>query len=112
MENQPKRKMPDGEYLRRRIWSQGKDPKGCTHRNQIRDVTPASEGCAQCLEMGDTWVHLRMCLTCGHVGCCDNSKNKHATRHHAETDHPIVRSFEPGEDWRWCYVDGVILPPD
>lgn len=75
----------------------------------IRDVTPSGDGCKECLEMGDSWVHLRLCLTCGYVGCCDDSKNKHATKHatkHARaTDHPIIQSFEPGEDWRWCYVD-------
>ena len=63
----------------------------------------ASEGCNECLAMGDTWVHLRLCLHCGHVGCCDSSKNKHATRHHASTGHAVIRSLEPGEDWAWCY---------
>ena len=59
--------------------------------------------------MGDVWVHLRLCLTCGHVGCCDTSKNKHATKHFHQTQHPIMRSFEPGEGWGWCYVDEVML---
>ena len=57
--------------------------------------------------MGDSWVHLRLCLSCGHVGCCDSSKNKHATKHFHRTKHPIIQSFEPGEDWRWCYVDEI-----
>jgi uncharacterized UBP type Zn finger protein len=61
--------------------------------------------------MGDTWVHLRMCLVCGHVGCCDNSKNKHATRHFHETGHPVIRSAEPGETWGWCYVDKIVKDP-
>ena len=81
----------------------------CTHLDQIRDVTPASQGCADCITLGDTWVHLRMCMTCGYVGCCDDSKNKHAARHYKDTGHPIVRSIEPGEDWIWCYVDEVGL---
>jgi hypothetical protein len=77
----------------------------CTHLSRIRDVAPLTPGCEECLSMGDTWVHLRECLSCGHVGCCDSSKNKHATRHFRATGDPIVRSMEPGEDWRWCYVD-------
>lgn len=86
--------------------------KSCTHLDQINDVTPSTlDGCEDCLKIGDTWVHLRLCLTCGHVGCCDNSKNKHATAHYHSVGHPIVRSFEPGEDWRWCYVDEVLLGP-
>ena len=84
----------------------------CTHLDQIRDVTPASQGCADCIALGDTWVHLRMCMTCGYVGCCNDSKNIHAARHYKETGHPIVRSIEPGEDWLWCYVDEVGLRAD
>ena len=83
--------------------------KSCTHLGMIRDVTPSGNGCKECLEMGDTWVHLRLCLTCGHVGCCDSSKNKHATKHFHATSHPIIQSFEPGEDWRWCYVDEMAV---
>jgi len=81
----------------------------CTHLNQIRDVKPSAAGCEECLKMKDRWVHLRMCLTCGHVGCCDSSKNKHATKHFHATSHPIVRSIEPGERWRWCYVDELMM---
>jgi uncharacterized UBP type Zn finger protein len=84
----------------------------CEHVKLIQDVTPSGEGCKECLEMGDTWVHLRLCLICGHVGCCDQSKNKHATKHFHETGHPIIESFEPGEDWRWCYVDELFLTGD
>lgn len=84
----------------------------CTHRNQIRDVKPSGRGCEECLQMGDRWVHLRMCLTCGHVGCCDDSKNKHATKHFRRTGHPIMSSIEPGESWSWCYVDQVTLELD
>jgi uncharacterized UBP type Zn finger protein len=77
----------------------------CKHLSQIRDVTPSADGCEDCLKIAATWVHLRLCLECGHVGCCDSSPNRHATKHFHHTKHPIVRSFEPGEDWRWCYVD-------
>src|SRR5438876_934526 len=81
----------------------------CTHLNQIRNVTPSAQGCEDCLKTGDTWVHLRLCLSCGHVGCCDSSKNKHATKHYHKTSHPIIRSFEPGENWRWCYPDQMLM---
>ena len=81
----------------------------CPHVKEIRKVKPSGQGCKECLEMGDTWVHLRECLICGHVGCCDSSKNKLATKHFHQTKHPIMRSFEPGENWRWCYVDEVFL---
>jgi uncharacterized UBP type Zn finger protein len=81
----------------------------CPHVQEIQDVTPSAQGCEECLQMGDKWVHLRICKTCGHVGCCDNSKNRHATKHFHETGHPIVQSFEPGESWMWCYVDKVML---
>jgi tellurite resistance protein TerC len=79
----------------------------CTHRDQIKDVKPNTPGCEECTKIGDSWVHLRMCLTCGHVGCCDSSKNKHATGHFHATGHPIMRSIEPGEQWTWCFVDRV-----
>ena len=83
--------------------------KACTHLDQMRDVTPSANGCEECLKSGDTWVHLRECLTCGHVGCCDSSKNHHATKHFEAQHHPLVRSFEPGENWAWCYADEVFL---
>jgi uncharacterized UBP type Zn finger protein len=84
----------------------------CSHLDQIHDVTPHTpNGCEECLATGDSWVHLRLCLTCGHVGCCDSSKNKHATMHFHASSHPIVQSYEPGEDWLWCYVDEVALMP-
>jgi len=82
---------------------------GCVHLSEIRDVTPSSRVCEDCLRMGDDWLYLRLCLSCGHVGCCDSSKNKHATAHFHDARHPIVRSLEPGEDWTWCYPDGVYL---
>jgi uncharacterized UBP type Zn finger protein len=84
----------------------------CTHLSEVRDVEPRTpEGCEECLKIGSGWVHLRLCLSCGHVGCCDNSPNKHATKHFHETRHPIIRSFEPGEDWGWCYVDQLFIEP-
>ena len=83
--------------------------KQCTHLNQIHSVTPSAEGCEECLKTRDRWVHLRLCLTCGHVGCCDSSKNKHATKHFHTTHHPIIQSFEPGEQWRWCYPDELFM---
>jgi uncharacterized UBP type Zn finger protein len=73
----------------------------------IKLVTPAARGCVDCLKIGDTWVHLRLCLTCGYVGCCDQSKNKHARKHWQAAGHPLIQSLERGEDWRWCFVDEV-----
>jgi hypothetical protein len=80
----------------------------CIHLGEVRrDVTPAADGCQECLESGSSWVHLRLCMTCGHVGCCDSSPNRHARLHSHAIGHPIVASFEPGEDWWWCFVDEV-----
>ncbi len=83
----------------------------CTHKNmiEITDVEPGSKGCEECLRIGDTWVHLRICLTCGHIGCCDQSKNKHATKHFVEAGHPVIQSYQPGEDWKYCYIDEEYL---
>ena len=82
----------------------------CSHLKKFalptrEPVTPSSHGCQECLDRGDSWVHLRLCLSCGHVGCCDDSPNHHATRHFRATRHPVIKSFEPGENWAWCYVD-------
>lgn len=79
----------------------------CGHLDTIHDVAPSDDGCHECLEQGGRWVHLRMCQQCGHVGCCDNSPAKHATAHWHGTRHPLIRSFEPGEDWFWCYEDDL-----
>lgn len=84
---------------------------GCTHLDQIGDVEPNTDGCEECLKTNSTWVHLRLCLTCGHVGCCDSSPGRHATKHYRKSGHAIVRSLEPGEDWAWCNVDEVYLEP-
>lgn len=82
----------------------------CDHiKNAPKDTTAKTPlGCEECLLINDTWVHLRLCLTCGHVGCCDSSKNKHATKHFHDTKHPVIKSFQPGENWRWCYFDEVM----
>ena len=77
----------------------------CTHLDTIQDVSPRTDGCEECLKEGMSWVKLRMCLACGHVGCCDSSQGKHATAHFYQTDHPVMQSNEPGETWRWCYID-------
>jgi uncharacterized UBP type Zn finger protein len=83
----------------------------CTHLDQIEFLEPPGsvEGCAECLQAGDRWVHLRLCQTCGVIGCCDSSPNQHASRHAAASGHPIARSVEPGEDWSWCYEDEVMF---
>ena len=83
------------------------DPHLKEVNQNIEAKTP--DGCEECLQMGSDWVHLRLCLSCGHVGCCDNSPNKHATKHFKSTKHPIIRSFEPGETWEWCYVHNIMI---
>jgi uncharacterized UBP type Zn finger protein len=84
--------------------------KICTHKDQIKDVHPSDiTVCEDCVKIGDTWVNLRMCLICGHVGCCDSSKNKHATKHFQETGHPIMKSVSPEEQFTWCYVDEMVI---
>jgi CPA2 family monovalent cation:H+ antiporter-2 len=85
------------------------DPSACTHLGETRPVHPSARGCEECLRTGDSWVHLRICMTCGHVGCCDSSPNRHATRHFQGTHHPVMRSLEPGDRWGWCYEDRVTL---
>lgn len=82
----------------------------CTHLGMVRDVEPRTpEGCEECLAIGGRWVHLRECLTCGHIGCCDSSLNRHATAHYVSTTHPIIASYQPGEDWAWCYPDQALF---
>ncbi len=77
----------------------------CNHFDELKPVEASGKGCKACLEMGDIWMHLRECLDCGHVGCCDSSKNRHATKHFHATKHPVMRSVQPGDAWGWCYVD-------
>jgi uncharacterized UBP type Zn finger protein len=81
----------------------------CSHLDHIKVTATKKHVCEDCIKTGDHWVHLRLCLECGHVGCCDSSKNKHATRHYHATGHPLIRSAEPGESWMWCYVDEVMM---
>ena len=87
--------------------------EGCTHLQEAdrrtTGIKPSGHGCVECLKAGGEWVHLRLCLTCGHVGCCDNSPNKHATKHAHRTEHPVIRSYEPGEEWGYCYPDDQFI---
>ena len=83
----------------------------CTHLDTVHvtELPEAVDGCEDCLRMGSPWLHLRICLECGKVGCCDDSPNRHATAHSHSSGHPIIRSLEPREDWSWCYVDQVAM---
>ena len=87
---------------------------GCTHvdRVQVLELPDSVEGCEECLEVEGAWLHLRICLECGKVGCCDDSPGRHATKHHEETGHILIRSLEPGEVWAYCYADdaGLLVP--
>jgi len=80
-------------------------PDACSHEPLVADVTPSADGCEECLKTGDWWVHLRICLICGHVGCCDQSPNRHARAHFHATGHPVIEGYDPPEGWGWCYVD-------
>ncbi len=86
----------------------------CSHLNQVEitQLPESVDGCEECLRDGGVWLHLRICLTCGHVGCCDDSPSRHASQHAREISHPLIRSLEPGEDWSYCYVDdlGMLIP--
>lgn len=79
----------------------------CEHLGVLTSVSPRADGCEECMAAGGGWVHLRMCMTCGHIGCCDSSPNTHATKHFHETSHPVMQSYEPGESWWWCYIDNI-----
>jgi uncharacterized UBP type Zn finger protein len=83
----------------------------CGHLDSIALLEPPGEvaGCEECLASGSDWVHLRMCLACGHIGCCDDSPNRHASAHHQASGHPIIRSVQPDEDWSWCFVDELMF---
>jgi uncharacterized UBP type Zn finger protein len=87
-------------------------PETCSHLGETRDVEPSSEGCEDCLAIGGQWVHLRMCMSCGHVGCCDSSPHRHATAHFNGAQHPLVQSYEPGEEWWYCYADDLAFMVD
>src|SRR5215208_1043776 len=91
------------------------DMTGCTHLDhvQVTELPQSVEGCEDCLATGDKWLHLRICLECGHVGCCDDSPNRHATAHAQGSGHPIIRSIQPGEEWSWCFIDQLaVMTPE
>jgi CPA2 family monovalent cation:H+ antiporter-2 len=100
-----------GTVLRERfeLTSQERQSRHCSHTGQAGAVAPGSPGCAECLREGSEWVHLRICMSCGHVGCCDTSPRRHARAHWTESQHPLMKSAEPGEDWAWCYIDEAVL---
>ena len=84
----------------------------CAHFEEIQGKEPRTpDGCEECLAMDADWIHLRLCLVCGHVGCCDDSPNRHATKHFHESNHAMMRSFEPGENWGWCFIDEEFFQP-
>jgi hypothetical protein len=91
-----------------KAWKQSM-AKFCRHLAGIRDVLPSALGCEECLKIGEPWLHLRVCRTCGHVGCCDQSPGRHATKHFHATRHPIIEAYDPPEGWGWCYVDEVMF---
>jgi len=79
----------------------------CAHVDKVRDVVPSALGCEECLKTGSMWVHLRLCRICGHVGCCDDSPNRHARKHFHDTQHPIIEGYDPPEGWGYCYIDDI-----
>ena len=91
------------------LMHQKESDSSCVHLDkETKTVTAKTpNGCEECLQMGSTWVHLRLCLSCGHVGCCDQSLNKHGTKHFFSSGHPVIRSYEPGENWKWCFIDEI-----
>lgn len=109
MSQDPKRAHSLVDSLREHLSGLRTHGKECSHRGEIRKVSPSAAGCEDCLKSGDSWVHLRMCLVCGYVGCCNDSKNKHSAAHFRATGHPIMQSIEPGEGWIYCYVDETRL---
>ena len=101
--------LPFKEKLLQILWTGRVRNRSCDHIHLMREVTPSSSICEECIALGDAWVGLRMCAICGKVGCCDNSKNHHARAHYRETDHPIIYSDPTGEGWRWCYVEKTLV---
>ena len=99
------------EAVRRVKAGELKRPTSCVHVDELQEVDPRTAGCEDCLKTGSTWVHLRICLTCGYVGCCNSSPGKHASRHATEVGHPVVMSMETGEDWMWCFQDEDYIAP-
>ena len=111
----PRRSDPEQEEpyrTLRELWTGTTKLRKCPHFAQAHPVTPSSaDVCAECVALGDSWPHLRICLTCGYVGCCDMAKNHHMRTHCEQTGHPLIQSFAPGEDWIWCYQDEALLAP-
>ena len=99
------------DVMIRAIQSGELNARGCTHLDLTQEVSPSADGCEECLKTGDRWVHLRMCLICGKAGCCDNSKNKHASQHFHASGHPLIMSLESWEDWAWCFLDERLIRP-
>ena len=97
------------DEVRRIAFQRSLARRACAHAGAIGDLAPVSTGCPSCVEQRSPWVHLRMCLTCGRVGCCDSSRQRHARAHFEATGHPVIRSIEPGETWAWCYPDRAYL---
>ena len=97
------------DRVRRLVFQRSFQKRRCEHLDEVKVSKPAKAECSSCIEAGSTWVHVRMCLTCGLPGCCDSSKLQHARRHHEETGHPLIRSVEPGESWAWCYLEDAYL---
>lgn len=98
--------------LLRLAWTGTIKEKPCSHLDSIQDAEANVDVCEECAELGDRWVHLRMCLTCGHVGCCSSSKHDHASQHYHETGHPLIKPYkQSGMDWIWCYEDNALLSP-
>ena len=96
----------------RKLWTGTVEEKACSHVELMQEVTPSNTSvCADCVELGDDWLHLRVCLICGYVGCCDLAKNHHMRDHYEETGHPLIQSFHQNEDWIWCYEDEAVLAP-
>jgi uncharacterized UBP type Zn finger protein len=93
------------------LWHAAAMAVRCSHLDMVTvtELPTSVDGCEDCLRTGDVWLHLRICLTCGHVGCCDDSPNMHASKHAGASEHPLIRSLERGEDWSWCYVDEVAM---
>ena len=103
--------MPLVNLILRRMWTGSFRNKECTHLDLVQDVTPQADVCEECVALEDTWPELRMCTICGHVGCCDGSKNQHMLKHFETTTHPIARPVDRGLffKWMWCYVDQALL---
>ena len=96
----------------RRLWTGSFRRKSCSHLDQVHNPQPSARVCQECVALGDTWPALRMCMTCGYVGCCDKAKNQHSAKHFESTGHPIIRPYrERGMDWLWCRVDKALLDP-